>query len=127
MRIKIVTMAVVLALLSALCAGEQRLVRLLTQEALQDTQLVLSLIGEGQIEEAKRKSRDLDRSWDEKAKWLELLVDHSSTDDVRFALSRLIGALESGDAAASLIYAGELEGGIEHVYERQAVTAENLL
>ena len=53
------------------------------------------------------------------------MVDHGSTDEVRYALSRLLAALESRDKASALIYAGELEGGIEHVYERQEFTLQN--
>ena len=73
-----------------------------------------------------KKAQSLDRDWDEQAKMLEILVDHGSTDEVRYALSKLIAALESGDYAAAMVYAGELEGGVEHVHERQAFTLENL-
>ena len=73
-----------------------------------------------------KKSRDLDRSWDEMAIWLEILVDHRATDEVRYALSRLIAALEEEDTATAMVYASELEGAIEHVYERQALTLENI-
>ena len=56
-----------------------------------------------------------------------MMVDHKSTDDVRYALSRLIGALECGDRTSAMIYAGELEGGIEHVSERQELSVQNIL
>ena len=42
------------------------------------------------------------------------------------SVQKLLAALEGGDVAASLIYAGELEGGIEHVRERQTLTLENM-
>ena len=36
-------------------------------------------------------------------------------------------ALEERDSATAMVYACELEGAIEHVYERQALTLENIL
>ncbi len=126
MRKKCVTIAVVLLLLIGVCLAEQIMVYRYTQDALSETREVLSLIQTGDLSAAQKKAHALDRTWDEDAKKLEVLVDHRSTDDVRYALSKLLAALESGDNASSLIYAGELEGGIEHVYERQAVTLENM-
>ena len=38
----------------------------------------------------------------------------------------LLAALEEKDSATAMVYACELEGGIEHVYERQALTLENI-
>lgn len=127
MRKKSITIAVVLLLLALLCTAEQIVVYTLTQEALTDTQEVLSLIQTGDLEEAQKKAHALDKAWDKHAKLLEMIVDHGSTDDVCYSLSKLLAALQSRDAAASLIYVNELEGGIEHVYERQTVTIENVL
>lgn len=126
MRKKCVTIACVLLLLAVICLAEQWLVSHLTQEALKETREILSLIETDELLQAQKKAHALDRTWDEQAKKLEVLVDHRSTDDVRYALSKLLAALKGEDKAASLIYAGELEGGIEHVYERQALTIENM-
>ena len=126
MRKQCATIAAVLFLLIGICVTEQIMVYRFTHSALRETHEVLSLIQMGDLAAAQKKAHALDLAWDEDAKKLEVLVDHRSTDDVRYALSRLLAALESGDAAASLIYAGELEGGIEHVYERQAVTIDNM-
>lgn len=127
MRKKSLTIALVLLLLGALCAVEQVLVRNVTREAFTQTQAILAAIRANDLGEAQRITRELDQMWDKHAKKLEVLVDHNATDDVRYALSRLLAAMEGGDVAASLIYAGELEGGIEHVYERQSLALENVL
>lgn len=126
MRKKIMTIAAVLLILAAICTTEQILVYRFTKEAIDETRKLISLITTDEIDEARKKTHALDQAWDEKAKKLEVLVDHRSTDDVRYALSKLLAALESGDRAMAMIYAGELEGGIEHVYERQALTIENI-
>ena len=123
---KIITMAVTLALLAALCVVEQIVVHRITSAALEQTQGILSDIRADAFEQAQEKAHALDQAWDEEASKLEVMVDHGSTDEVRYALSRLLAALESRDKASALIYAGELEGGIEHVYERQALTLENI-
>lgn len=126
MRVKLTVMLVALSLLIALSAAEQVAVRRVTDAALLQVNEIAERIGNGEMQEALKKTHALDEAWDEKAKLLEILVDHGSTDDVRYALSRLIAAIESGDASAAMIYAGELEGGVEHVLERQQLTLENL-
>lgn len=126
MRKKCAAIAAVILLLSLICTAEQVLVRRFTQDALRNTGEILALIEEGALEDAQKKAHALDQAWDKNAKKLEVLVDHRSTDDVRYALSKLLAALEGEDRASALIYTGELEGGIEHVYERQALTIENL-
>jgi len=124
---KIIIMAVALAILLLLSLVEQATVTRITNRVLENTQAVIALIREGELEEAMKKSQEMDVSWDEQAKWLEMMVDHSSTDEVRYAFSRLIAALEEEDSATAMVYACELEGAIEHVYERQALTVENIL
>lgn len=127
MRAKLITISVTLLLLAAISVTEQIAVRRVTQRALGEAQAILSDIRQGALADAHEKAHALDETWDRQAKLLEMMVDHRSTDDVRYALSRLIAALESGDSDDAMIYAGELEGGIEHVCERQALTLENLL
>lgn len=127
MRRKIMTIVVVLAVLLSISAIEQIVVNDMTDDALADVAVILDLLRAGDLSTALEKSRQLDVTWDERASRAELIIDHSTTDDVRFALSRLIAALEGEDRASALIYASELEGGVEHVQERQALIPQNLL
>lgn len=124
---KLMTILAVALILTALAVVEQRLVTHLTDDALTRISALLELVREGEMETALQKARELDLHWDEHAGELEVLVDHSSTDEVRYGLSRLIAALEAEDRAVALIYASEVEGGIEHVRERQAFSVQNLL
>lgn len=127
MRRKILIMIVSLLFLTLLSIAEQTLVSRLTHSAIDETRRITEEIRMQRLEEAKGQANALDQKWDREAIRLELLVDHSSTDEVRYALSRLLAALEGEDRAGALIYAGELEGALEHVYERQALTIENIL
>ena len=124
---KLMTILAVALILTALAVVEQWLVTHLTDDALTRISALLELVREGEMETALQKARELDLHWDEHAGELEVLVDHSSTDEVRYGLSRLIAALEAEERAAALIYASEVEGGIEHVRERQAFSVQNLL
>ena len=124
---KLVTILGCAALLAALAVTEQRLVSHLTDDALQKTQALTAQIRSGELNDALQKARALDQHWDEHTGGLETMVDHSSTDEVRYALSRLIAALEAEDRALALIYASELEGGVEHVRERQVLSPQNIL
>lgn len=127
MRRKLIIVFATLLVLTVLSAAEQILVRRMTDEALRQTREILAYIREERFADALQLSRDMDLDWDRNAKVLETMVDHGSTDDVRYAFSRLIAALEEHDSATAMVYAGELEGAIEHVFERQAVTLENIL
>ncbi|MGN0775721.1 MAG: DUF4363 family protein [Candidatus Ventricola sp.] len=122
---KVITMLVTMALLAALCVIEQVVVHRITSDALEQTKLILADIRADAFAQAQEKAHALDQAWDREASKLEVMVDHGSTDEVRYALSRLLAALESRDKATALIYACELEGGIEHVYERQEFTLQN--
>ena len=124
---KLVTILGCAALLAVLAVTEQRLVSHLTDDALQKTQALTAQIRSGELNDALQKARALDQHWDEHTGGLETMVDHSSTDEVRYALSRLIAALEAEDRALALVYASELEGGVEHVRERQVLTMQNIL
>ena len=126
MKRKILTVVITLTALLLLSLMEQVTVLRVTNIAMEHTQEILADIREEELKSGLKKSRDLDRSWDEMAIWLEILVDHRATDEVRYALSRLIAALEEEDTATAMVYASELEGAIEHVYERQALTLENI-
>ena len=92
---KLMTILAVALILTALAVVEQRLVTHLTDDALTRISALLELVREGEMETALQKARELDLHWDEHAGELEVLVDHSSTDEVRYGLSRLIAALEA--------------------------------
>lgn len=117
---------ITLSFLLLLSLTEQVTVMRSTNIAMVRTQEILTAIRENELKSALKKSQDLDQSWDEMAVWLEILVDHRATDEVRYALSRLIAAIEKEDHATAMVYASELEGSIEHVYERQMLTIENI-
>ena len=124
---KILAMAATLAILILASLLEQTIVLRITNTALSGAKEIIEGIRTGEMKEAAKKAQEMDISWDEQAKWLELMVDHRSTDEVRYAFSRLIAALEQEDAATAMVYACELEGAIEHVYERQTLTLENII
>ena len=127
MRKKIITMAVTLLLLGLLSAVEQMAVKRLTGDAMARTQEILLLLAQNQTARGLERAHEMDAWWDEEAPRVETLINHEATDDVRFTLSRLVAALEMGDRDGAFVYARELEGGIEHVLERQTLSWQNLL
>ena len=127
MRKKIITVAVTLVLLGLLSAVEQLSVGRLTSDAAARTQEILFLLAQNEMEQGLARAREMDAWWDEEAPNAELIINHEATDDVRFTLSRLVAALEMGDRDGAFVYARELEGGIEHVLERQTLSWQNLL
>jgi len=126
-RRKLIIMLTTAFFLTGLSFVEQVCVRRITDDVLMQTQSVMQHIRREEFDEAIQQATEMDQAWDRNARVLEMMVDHGSTDDVRYAFSRLIAALEERDSATAMVYASELEGAIEHVYERQAVTIENIL
>ena len=127
MRKKIITVAATLLLLGLLSMVEQLSVERLTSEAMEKTQEILFLLAQNEPEQGLESARAMDAWWDEEAPNAEMIINHAATDDVRFTLSRLVAALEMGDRDGAFVYARELEGGIEHVLERQTLSWQNLL
>ena len=127
MRKKIWTVIFTSALLILLSVVEQKAVRTLTDEAMAQTQTIIQLLKSGENEQGLERARQMDAWWDEEAPKVEILINHEATDDVRFTLSRLVAALEGRDGEEALVFARELEGGIEHVLERQVLSLQNLL
>lgn len=127
MRRKLIIMLTTALFLTGLSFVEQVCVRRMTDDVLMQIQSVMQYIRREEFDAAIQQATEMDRAWDKNARVLEMMVDHGSTDDVRYAFSRLIAALEERDSATAMVYASELEGAIEHVYERQAVTIENIL
>ena len=127
MRKKIITVAATLLLLGLLSMVEQLSVERLTSEAMEKTQEILFLLAQNEPEQGLESARAMDAWWDEEAPNAEMIINHVATDDVRFTLSRLVAALEMGDRDGAFVYARELEGGIEHVLERQTLSWQNLL
>ena len=127
MRKKIITVAATLLLLGLLSMVEQLSVERLTSEAMEKTQEILFLLAQNEPEQGLERARAMDAWWDEEAPNAEMIINHAATDDVRFTLSRLVAALEMGDRDGAFVYARELEGGIEHVLERQTLSWQNLL
>ena len=126
MKRKIIIMCTALGILSLLSVLEQTAVSGMTQEMLGEVKGIIECIRNRKNEEAIETAKELDKRWDKQAKWLETMVNHRSTDDVRYAFSRLIAALEERDSATAMVYACELEGALEQVYERQELTLENI-
>ena len=127
MRKKMITVAATLLLLGLLSMVEQLSVERLTSEAMEKTQEILFLLAQNEPEQGLERARAMDAWWDEEAPNAEMIINHVATDDVRFTLSRLIAALEMGDRDDAFVYANELEGNIEHVFERQELSWQNLL
>lgn len=127
MRKKMITVAATLLLLGLLSMVEQLSVERLTSEAMEKTQEILFLLAQNEPEQGLERARAMDAWWDEEAPNAEMIINHATTDDVRFTLSRLIAALEMGDRDDAFVYANELEGNIEHVLERQELSWQNLL
>ena len=123
MRKKMITVAATLLLLGLLSMVEQLSVERLTSEAMEKTQEILFLLAQNEPEQGLERARAMDAWWDEEAPNAEMIINHAATDDVRFTLSRLIAALEMGDRDDAFVYANELEGNIEHVLERQELSA----
>ncbi len=113
--------------LAMLCVAEYSIVRQMTDEALSQTEEILKMVRQGELDEGLKKAQALDAFWDKHARKLEILADHSDVEEVNRGISRMIAALEGKDRPMAMIYACEVEKSARHVRERQALSIQNVL
>lgn len=69
----------------------------------------------------------LEKSWEEKAGWWPVLLDHQEMDNIEFSLSRIKEYVSSHDLSLSRGQLAELREMIRHIPEKEAVTLKNIL
>lgn len=76
---------------------------------------------------AYQKTKDLRKSWNKKAKWWPIILDHQEIDNIEFALAKTEQYVKTNNVELSLGQLSELKLMIKHIPEKEAVTITNIL
>lgn len=78
-------------------------------------------------DQAGKGTARLEKSWEEKAGWWPVLLDHQEMDNIKFSLARVKEYVSSHDLTLSRGQLAELREMISHIPEKEAVTLKNIL
>ncbi|HBV98983.1 MAG: hypothetical protein JL50_18950 [Peptococcaceae bacterium BICA1-7] len=78
-------------------------------------------------DQAGKETARLEKSWEEKAGWWPVLLDHQEMDNIEFSLARIKEYVSAHDLALSRGQLSELREMVRHIPEKEAVTLKNIL
>ena len=119
-------LAVILALIIGMSACFNHSLQTSSDDLTRQIQLVSSTIRQQDWETAVKHSDNLEKLWEQKAKWWPVFLDHQEMDNIEFSLARVKEYVTSQDDALSLGQLSELKLMIEHIPRKEAVNLENI-
>jgi len=81
----------------------------------------------GQWQAAHEHNRVLQQTWDKKAKWWPVFLDHQEMDNIEFSLARVKEYVASKNKPLSLGQLSELKLMVKHIPEKEALNIKNIL
>ncbi|MGR6836945.1 DUF4363 family protein [Syntrophomonas erecta] len=84
-------------------------------------------IREERWEAAIKQTEELEKIWEQKAKYWPVILDHQEMDNIEFSLAKVMEYVASQDNALSLGQLSELKLMIEHIPRKEEVNLENIL
>ena len=78
-------------------------------------------------DKAVKKTIQLEKLWDQKARWWPIFLEHQEMDNIEFSLARVKEYVASQNRSLSQGQLSELKLMIEHIPEKEAVTLKNIL
>jgi hypothetical protein len=120
------TLAVILALVIGMGAWFNHSLQTSSDDLTGQIQLLSSTIRQQDWETAVEHSENLEKLWEQKAKWWPVFLDHQEMDNIEFSLARVKEYVTSQDDALSLGQLSELKLMIEHIPRKEAVNLENI-
>ncbi len=98
-----------------------------SDEITKQIDIVSSDIKNDQWQPAKDHNQKLQQTWDKKAKWWPIFLDHQEMDNIEFSLARVKEYVASEKKSQSLGQLSELKLMVEHIPEKEALNIENIL
>lgn len=125
MRLLIVLMIVFLAVISLGFWTNHQLAAS-TADLMRQIDGLAEDIKKGDWEGATNKMARLERTWEKKAGWWPMVLDHQEMDNIEFAMARFRGYIASQNSSLSRGQLSELKVMIKHIPEREAVSFKNI-
>ena len=120
------TLAVILALVIGMGAWFNHSLQTSSDDLTGQIEMLSSTIRQQDWETAVEHSENLEKLWEQKAKWWPVFLDHQEMDNIEFSLARVKEYVISQDDSLSLGQLSELKLMIEHIPRKEAVNLENI-
>ncbi|TEB11280.1 DUF4363 family protein [Pelotomaculum propionicicum] len=101
--------------------------RLSAGELLQNIEEITLELENGRWDEAYTLTIELEKVWDEKAKWWPTVLDHQEMDNIEFSMARAREYVAAKNAPLSLGQFSELALMIKHIPEKETISIKNIL
>ncbi|MCL6559709.1 MAG: DUF4363 family protein, partial [Firmicutes bacterium] len=98
-----------------------------TVDLLQNIERIFSALEKEQWDAAYQQAVELESTWEKKANWWPILLDHQEMDNIEFSMARIKEYVAARDTALSRGQLSELKLMIKHIPEKEAITIKNLL
>ncbi|WP_054693068.1 DUF4363 family protein [Syntrophomonas palmitatica] len=98
-----------------------------SDELTKQINIISTDIKNGKWQAAKNHNEELQRTWDKKAKWWPVFLDHQEMDNIEFSLARVQEYVASNNKSLSLGQLSELKLMVKHIPEKEALNIENIL
>ena len=79
-----------------------------------------------QWDEAMRKADEIMELCEKKLKWIEILINHNETDEIRNTVYQLKEYIRYREIPELMATAASLKGEFEHIYDKEKVVFENI-
>lgn len=96
-------------------------------ELLQNIGQIEQGLERNQWDEAYTQTTELEKVWDEKAKWWPTVLDHSEIDNIEFSMAKAKEYVATKNNALSWGQLSELKLMIKHIPEKEAIRLKNIL
>lgn len=96
-------------------------------ELLQNIGQIEQGLERNQWDMAYAQTTELEKAWDEKAKWWPTILDHSEIDNIEFSMAKVKEYVATKNIALSRGQLSELKLMIKHIPETEAIELKNIL
>ena len=76
---------------------------------------------------AVSQTAQLEKTWEQEARWWPVVLDHQEMDNIEFSLAKVKEYVPGQNPALALGQLSEVRLMVEHIPEKEAITLENIL
>ncbi len=126
MRLMIIVLTVLALLVGFGCWNNRALLDSTEKMTAQIEQVMGDVDGQ-HWDQARLRTRQLEKSWHENAKWWPIFLDHQEIDNLEFSLAKIKKYVDTRNAPLAQGQLSELNLMLQHIPDKEAVNLENIL
>ena len=97
-----------------------------TKDLSRQIERVSQEIKQEQWEAAQKQNQHLEKTWQEKARWWPIILDHQEIDNIEFSMAKTREYIKTENASLSWGQLSELKLMIGHIPEKESINLKNL-